>query len=487
MKSLFISLLLLWLVPVTFGQSESPDVVRKIQQVETGLRSAVELAGEPIINYTITDRMKHYKIPALSIAVVNNGQIEWAKGYGYLSSDSLQKVDTKTLFQAASISKPISALGVLKLVEQGKLSLDTDVNQDLKSWKIKASRFTTQKPVTIRGLLSHTAGLTVHGFAGYGSGKAVPTLVQVLNGEQPANSPAVVSDTVPGSRWSYSGGGYVVLQQLIEDVTGQSFADYMQKTVLTPIGMSDRSTFQQPLPAPLRPNASIAHGSNGKRIPGDWHIHPEQAPAGLWTTPSDLARYVLTVQQSLAGQANAVLSRHMTEQMLIKQLGSHGLGPGISGKDDQLAFGHGGGNVGYRCFLYGFQRSGRGVVIMTNSDNGMDLVNEMLRSVSQVYDWQAFTPTIKKLAVIPTKQLAKLAGRYMGHGDRKPVLEVTVKDNSLQVKQSWNGYSYRLLPEAERAFFLEDDGAPFTFEVAADGTVKSLLAFGEDKWTRITD
>lgn len=487
MKSLFISLLLLWLVPMTFGQSQSPDVVRKIQQVETGLRSAVELAGKPIVTYTIADRMKHHKVPAVSIAVVNNGQIEWARAYGYLSTDSLQKADTQTLFQAASISKPISALGALKLVEQGKLSLDSDVNQYLKSWKVKPSRFTAQKPVTLRGLLSHTAGLTVHGFYGYGPGKAVPTLVQVLNGEKPANSPPVVSDTVPGSRWSYSGGGYVVLQQLIEDVTGQSFADFMQKTVLTPIGMSDRSTFQQPLPATLSQNASIAHGGSGKPIPGNWHVHPEQAPAGLWTTPSDLARYILHVQQSLAGQANPVLSRHMTEQMLTKNIGSHGLGPGISGKDNQPAFEHGGGNEGYRCFMYGFQRSGQGVVIMTNSNNGMDLVSEMLRSVCQVYGWQAFKPTIKKLAPIPTSQLTKLAGRYLGYGDQKRVLEVTVKERSLQVKQSWNGYTYTLLPEAERAFFLEDDGAPFTFEEAADGTIKSLLAFGEDKWTRITE
>ncbi|MBC3788564.1 serine hydrolase domain-containing protein [Spirosoma utsteinense] len=487
MKYLFISLLLLWLVPITVGQPQPPALTRTIQQVETGLRSAVELAGQPIATYSIADRMKHYKIPAVSIAVVNNGQIEWAKAYGFLRADGTQKVDTQTLFQAASISKPISALGALRLVEQGKLDLDTDVNKYLTSWKVKPSRFTSEKPVTLRGLLTHTAGLTVHGFNGYGPGKAVPTLVQVLNGEKPANSPAVISDTVPGSRWQYSGGGYVIVQQLIEDITGQPFADYMQQTILTPIGMSTHSTFRQPLPAELQQNTSIAHANNGTRIPGDWHVYPEQAPAGLWTTPSDLARYIISVQQSLAGTATPVLSQSMTRQMLTKHLGNYGLGPGLGGKDSLMTFGHGGGNEGYRCFLYAFQQTGQGVVIMTNSDNGMDLINEMLRSVSQVYDWKVFKPTIKKLAVIPPEQLMKLAGRYVGQGDRKPVLEVTVKGRSLQVKQSWDGHTFTLLPEAERAFFLEDEGAPFTFDVAADGTINSLLAFGSDRWTRINE
>lgn len=484
MKYLVLLLLLIWLTPIAFGQHRPADVEQRIKQVENGLKPAVQLVDKPVIAYSIAERMAHYHVPAVSIAVVNNDTIEWAKAYGYLSSDSTQKADTQTLFQAASISKPISALGALKLVEQGKLALDTDVNQYLKSWKIKPSRFTAQKPVTLRGLLTHTAGLTVHGFGGYVIGKPVPTLVQILNGEKPANSPAVVSDTMPGARWKYSGGGYVILQQMMEDVTGQSFSDFMQRTVLIPVGMS-RSTFQQPLPEALLANATVGHYSNGRRITGGRNTYPEQAPAGLWTTPTDLARYVLSVQQSLRGTNKLVLSKTMTEQMLTKHMGDHGLGPGVSGEGDKTAFGHGGGNAGYRCFLYAFAHSGQGAVIMTNADSGMELSNELLRSLSTTYGWPTYKATVKKLTSLTPEQLTKLAGRYVGYGDRKPVLDVSVNDNGLRVKQSWDGYVYTLLPESERSFFLEDDGAPFTFELAADGTIASLLAFGEDRWTKL--
>ena len=399
MNYLFTILLLLWLVPVSFSQVQSTDIDRKIQQIEMGLMPAVQMDGQPPIRYKLADRMRLMNVPAVSIAVVNNGKIEWAKAYGYLGADSLQKADTETLFQAASISKPIAALGALKLVEQGKLSLDADINNYLKSWKIKPSRFTEKQPVTLRGLLSHTAGLTVHGFGGYSKGKDIPTLVQILNGDKPANSPAVVSDTVPGIRTKYSGGGYVVMQQAVEDVTGEAFPDFMQKAVLAPIGMT-HSTYQQPLPELLKANASIAHFGNGKKIPGDWNTYPEMAPAGLWTTPSDLARYIIEVQQSLKGKANHVLSESMTKAMLSGPLGSHGLGPGVEGKAETLAFTHGGSNAGYKCQFYALAEKGQGVVIMTNSDRGMELISELMRSVSSAYGWSGFKPVTKKLAQV---------------------------------------------------------------------------------------
>ena len=484
MKHYFTALLLLWLIPASFSQSVSPDVARKIEQVETGLMPAVQLAGNPIIQYTIAERMRTFRIPAVSIAVVNNGKLEWAKAYGYLSADSTQNADTQTLFQAASISKPIAALGALKLVEQGKLGLDTDINQYLKNWKIKPSPFTAEKSVTLRGLLSHTAGLTVHGFGGYSKGKSLPTTIQILNGEKPANSPAVVSDTTPGVRWKYSGGGYVVMQQAVEDITGEAFPALMQKTVLTPIGMS-HSTYEQPLPESRWKNASIAHFGNGKKIPGDWHTYPEMAPAGLWTTPSDLAAYIIEVQQSLKGKANHVLSESMTKDMLTKQLGNQGLGPGLTQKNDVLAFGHGGSNAGYKCQFYALTNTGQGVVIMTNSDRGMDLISELMRSVANAYGWSEFRSVTKKVVTLKPEQLDRLVGKYEGDGNKKPVLEITRQDNALRVRQSWDNYTFALLPESDLKFFVKDDGGPFSFEKTADGTITGLLAFGQDHWTRV--
>lgn len=449
-----------------------------------GLMPAVQRAGESPVRYTLADRMRRMNIPAVSIAMVNNGKLEWAKAYGYTSADSLQEANTQTLFQAASISKPIAALGALKLVEQGKLSLDADINQYLKHWKIKPSRFTTKQPVTLSGLLSHTAGLTVHGFGGYPTGKQLPTMVQILNGEKPANSPPVVSDTVPGVRTNYSGGGYVVMQQAVEDVTGESFPDFMQKAVLGPIGMT-HSTYQQPLPESLKANASVAHFGNGKKIVGDWNTYPEMAPAGLWTTPSDLAQYIIEVQQSLKGNANHVLSEQMTKAMLTNQLGGHGLGPALAGKGDALAFSHGGSNAGYKCQFYALAGLGQGVVIMTNSDRGMELIDELMRSVSSAYGWSNFKPVTKKVIQLSPQKLVALAGKYTVKGQPNLIMEISAGKNELRVKQLWNRFEFSLQPESALDFFATDDGEPVKFETAADGTIIGLLAFGREHWTKM--
>jgi CubicO group peptidase (beta-lactamase class C family) len=236
---------LLW--HLCFSQITYSDVTSKIQQVENGLRYAINIDGELSLTFTIDERMKHYYVPAVSIALINDGEIDWAKAYGYLDVNLVKKVDTLTLFQAASISKAVPAIAALQPVEQRKIDLDENVNTYLRTWKVKNTSFTESKPVTLRGLLSHTAGLTVHGFHGYAQGEALPTLVQILNGEEPANSRAIISDLIPGTVWRYSGGGYVLMQQLLEDVTGCDFPTLIQRSVLSAIGMK-HSTFQQPLP-----------------------------------------------------------------------------------------------------------------------------------------------------------------------------------------------------------------------------------------------
>ncbi|CAF4323353.1 unnamed protein product [Rotaria sp. Silwood2] len=329
--------------------------------------------------------MKHYHVPAVSIALIHNGEIEWTKVYGYLGADAVKKADEFTLFQAASISKAVAAIAALQLVEQNKIDLDEDVNTYLKTWKIKNSSFTEKKPITLRGLLTHTAGLTVHGFNGYAQTEELPTLIQILNGEKPANSPAVISDLVPGSVWRYSGGGYVLMQQLLEDVTGSEFPTLMQRSVLSSIGMN-RSTFELALPFLWPEQASIGHDSSGKKISGNWHRYPESAAAGLWTTPTDLARYLIAIQKSLRGGSKQVLSKQMTEKMLTKHLGDWGLGPALYGDNDSLVFGHTGGNEGYRCLSFSYAYSGEGVVIMTNGNDGMDLIMEIKERREKVFD-----------------------------------------------------------------------------------------------------
>jgi CubicO group peptidase (beta-lactamase class C family) len=426
--------------------------------------------------------MKHYHVPAVSIALINNEEIEWAKAYGYLSMDAMKEVDTLTLFQAASISKPVSAIAALQLVEQRKIDLDENVNKYLRTWKMKNTSFTETKFVTLRGLLTHTAGLTVSGFGGYAQGDALPTLVQILNGEKPANSPAIVSDLVPGSLWRYSGGGYVVMQQLVEGITECDFPTVMQRSVLSSIDMK-HSTFQQTLPPLWQQQASVGHQSGGKKVPGNWHIYPESTAAGLWTTPSDLAKYAIEVQKSLQGKSNQVLSKQMTEEMLTKHLGDWGLGPALHGDNDSFVFSHSGGNEGFRCFLLAFAYSGKGAVVMTNSDDGLDLIDEIIRSIAVTYDWNDYKPVTKTYVTLTPSKLATLAGAYLMNQQNLTLL-LTVQENYLLAKQLWDEQTFSLYPESDLDFFVKETGYLIKFESSIDGTITGLLLSGE-KWTKV--
>jgi len=235
----------------------------------------------------------------------------------------------KTLFQAGSISKPVAAAGMLALVQQGKLSLDEDVNLKLKSWKVPENEFTREQKVTLRRLASHSAGLTVHGFPGYDIDEKVPTLVQIFNGEKPANTAAIRVDFVPGTDERYSGGGITIEQQLMIDVSGKAFPELMKETVLDKIGMSD-SSYQQPLP-PAR--AAITAGGaygDGKAVHGKWHVYPEMAAAGLWTTPTDLAKFAIEIALAKQGKSHKVLSQTTVQEMLKPQSKDFGIGFGLS-------------------------------------------------------------------------------------------------------------------------------------------------------------
>jgi CubicO group peptidase (beta-lactamase class C family) len=325
-------------------------------------------------------------VPGVSIAVVNDYRLDWAEGFGVLKAGESQPVTPTTLFQAASISKPVAALAALRTVELGKLLLDEDVNPRLTSWHIPDSQLASGRPVTLRRLLSHTAGLTVHGFAGYASDESLPTLQQVLSGSPPANSSSPKLLVKPGYMFKYSGGGYCVVQQLLIDVTGVPFPDYLRQQVLDPLEMT-HSTYEQPLPANLRGNAATAHREHAVPIAGGWHVYPEMAAAGLWTTPSDLVQVVVDVAGSATGRTGKVLSSGMVTEMLKPQLDKYGLGFAVRGQDRAFTFSHGGSNKGYRCLLIGVPATGQGCVVMTNSDTGSALLPEVAAAVSQAYDW----------------------------------------------------------------------------------------------------
>jgi len=322
---------------------------------------------------SVAREMKERCFPGISISIVKGGRIVRSQGYGRKDKVSGGPVTPQTLFQAGSISKPVTALAALTLVEKGKLSLDADVNGLLRSWKVPDNEFVRKQKVTLAGILSHSAGFTVHGFRGYSADGRLPTLLQVLDGQRPANSAAIRVAFTPGSRCQYSGGGYVVLQQLLVDVTGRPFPDFMADAVLRPLGMS-RSTFEQPLPEALALWAASGHAEGGARVQGGWRVYPEMSAAGLWTTPDDLCRFIASIQSAWKGRNGGIISPSMARTMLTRRIDVYGLGFRL--EKGGATFFHGGRDEGFDAFLYA--SADVGVVIMMNANDSAGALGRLL-------------------------------------------------------------------------------------------------------------
>ncbi len=355
--------------------------------VESALLPTFTIRGAPVARRSLADRMAELGVPGVSVAVLVDGEIAWARGYGLADVESGRPVTPNTLFQAASISKPVAALAALRLVESGRVDLDGDVNAHLTSWRLPGNEFTEGAPVTLRGLLTHRAGLTVWGFPGYGPDEEAPDGSGVLDGR--GNTDPVRVYKAPGESWRYSGGGYTVMQQLVADVRGAPFATVMREEVLDPIGMS-RSTYEQPIPPERQDDIATGYRADGERVPGGRHTYPEQAAAGLWTTPSELALYAREMQRAWRGESDLVLGEALAREMLTPDADDWGLGPAIS--EDGERFRHGGSNQGFRCTFAAYIEGDDGVFVMTNSDSGGELAAEIAITVAHAYGWSGPRP-----------------------------------------------------------------------------------------------
>jgi len=368
------------------GCQEFQSTNQRILQIENGLLTSWK---DPFWRrMKLSERMRHYNVPGVSIAVINNFQLEWAKGYGVLQAGSNDPVTPSTLFQTGSIGKPVVAAAALHFVQTGKLDLDENVNRKLSSWQIPANSFTARSDVTLRRLLSHTAGVTLPGVIGYAQGETLPTLHQMLGGDPPANTPPIHVDRVPGTQFHYSGGGYLIVEQLLVDLSGpgKTFPEIIHEVIFQPCGMTV-SVFD-PLPEELWDHAAAGHRAEGSPIPGGWFVYPEMGMGPFWTTPTDMARFVIETMLAYNGRSDQILSRNMVRTMLSPQIGTQGLGFGL-GDDgaDRFYFFHKGANEGYRTMLIAYPKRGQGAIIMTNSDNGDLLVEEIVKSLSVTYGW----------------------------------------------------------------------------------------------------
>jgi len=458
-------------VSTSAAQSPTPEVAQRITAVESGLTPIIEVAGRGL-RMTLLERMAYYGVPGVSIAVINDNKIEWAKGYGVLEVDRRTPVDTRTLFQAASVSKPVTALATLALIQRGVLELDRDVNDFLTSWKVPRSDSIPNFLVTVRGLMSHTSGLTPTGYVGYASGTRLPSLAQVLDGAKPSNTPPISVDELHGQGFHYSGGGYTILQQVISDATHQRFPDFMKQTVLAPLGMT-HSTYEQPLPKTIRRYAASGHRSSGRVIPGHWNVYPELAAAGLWATPSDLARFAIEIQQAAAGRSSGVVSQSMVTEMLTPQRGGPvGLGLFLRGSGGSIRFGHSGANEGFRVEFIAFVHHGQGAVVMTNSDTGGGLLSEIINAVAAVYRWPDYSADPKPLAQMDPR----VYDRYVGEYDVGPnqVFTVTREGDRLFI-QTPDHDRAPVFFESQTDFFLTMAAERIGFLMDGEGGVSGLV------------
>lgn len=452
----------------------------EIKSIENGLLERLQIKGEEEKKYNILERMEHYKVPGMSIAIVKDGVIHWAKGYGIANTETGALVDENTLFQAGSISKPIAALAALKLYENGDLDLQKNVNEYLKDWQIPENEFTTTEKVTIERLLTHTAGTTVHGFPGYDQTDSFPSDIEVLSGE--GNTGAVSVDVVPGSIWRYSGGGYTVMEKAVEDISGQSFDAYLSEHILTPMSMTN-STYEQPVSKKWQSNISAAYNGNGEITEGWWHNYPEQAAAGLWTTPSDLAHYCMEIQEILKGKENGVLKKSTVDLMLTKHKDRWGLGPSLRSEQDSLMFGHGGKNEGFTNNMIAFAHQGHAAIIMTNADNGGRLIGEIENAIAAAYDWPIGGRRIIEIISLPEAQLNNYLGDYrlVGQG-----LVVSFKLVEGMLTANTPIGTLKLSPMEGKKFIDLGTGTGFRFQVE-DEVVKGFEVNNGMKFVKVVE
>lgn len=463
--------LLLLLVPLQlFAQPGLDSISGKIKRVENSLNPSL-IFGDSLPNYNLEQRMRETHIKGLSLAVIKNYKIEWAKGYGWADSAENRKVNTETRFQAASISKSLNSMGILKLAEQGKLDTAADINQFLKSWQFPYDSVSKNKKITVLNLLSHTASLDIHGFPGYDRKDSFPTLIQVLNGERPANTKKVRSVGQPGKAFRYSGGGTTITQLILKDITGKDYAQWMQQNVLNPLGMRNSSYVQPPVDTA---NLATGYYNDGSPVPGKYHVYPEQAAAGLWTTPSDLARYMIDCQLTLKGEKGKILSTPMMKTRMTPYIDKNAaLGVFIEKKGDQTWFTHNGGNEAFLCTSWGSMENGNGVVIMINGED-FSVINELLSSVATVYNWDGFyKPEFRKSVFIPRDTLAG----YVGHFKMdKDTISLVMCGEQLCIQQNRQpATGYRVYFSDKTHFSIREEAATtFTLLFNESGKLEAL-------------
>ena len=451
------------------GQTPDGSTAHREKAVEENLRYLAVIKGHPEPGMSLVEQMSHLHVPGVSIAVIHGKRVDWSKGYGVARLGG-PPVSASTLFGAASMSKPVTAMAVLRFAQEGRIDLDADVNTYLKSWKIPANQYTKDHPVTVRELLSHTSGIGTHSGMIYDPDKGVPSVLEILEGKAPATTPPVRVESEPGKKYAYANGGYLILQLLITDLTGKSFAEAMKESVLAPLGMS-QSTFMAPLPPAEAANAATAYAEDGTSGTEPAHfVEPNAAAGGLWTTAIDYAKFVIELQKEYSGESHRVLNQKMAQMMVTPGMGPSesvwwGLGVSVGGARPNIYFEHGGSAV-FQCDMVGYP-SGDGVVVLTNGGGGGPLSGQIVRSVAQAYAWPDFQPVEHTVVHVDPSKFGRYGGTY-------DFIKVTQAGNHLMAEIPLGSKPQELFPESDTQYFLRDAPTRVLFDVKPDGSVTGL-------------
>jgi CubicO group peptidase (beta-lactamase class C family) len=464
---------LLALPLVTFAnQALAADPESAAARVQQRVLPAHYLEAEDV-GMSIARAMLEQDIPGLAIAFVDHGEIAWQLDLGYADLATATPVTSRTLFAAASLSKPVAAITSLALVDEGRLELDADIDGQLRGWQLPESEFTAREKVTLRRLIGHTAGIRNHLFKSFEPGAALPDTVQMLSGQPPSADPAIAIEAVPGERYRYSNPGYTIVQKLIEDASGQTFSEAVTQRVFTPLGMHE-SSFAQPLPKPLKSRVATGHAKDLSAYPH--RNFPFLAAGGLWSTPADLARFMAALMADARRDKGTILSSALADEVFARTELRLGFGKKL-GPGDALVFEHWGSNAGFTSYMVGSLADEQGLVIMSNSDRGFDLMASIARSVAREYDWPLLQPKVYEAMHLPVEQLLPFAGSYGTDAAPQDALEFSVIEATLQAREAGAGAAQPLVPVGESSFIAPAQNTLYEFIRGGDQRIR---------WVRVT-
>lgn len=414
---------------------------------------------------SITQMMAEDKIPGVSIAFIDNGKISWQKSYGYSNLTDSTKVTPNTIFNGASLSKPVTAMAALHLVDKGMLSLNEDINNKLKDWKVPENKFTEIEKVTLGRLIGHTAGFERYVQSSFFPNEEIPTIKQMLTGEKPSVDPPVSVVYVPGQKQVYSNPGYSVIEKLIEDVTEHDFNVAINELIFEPCGMV-QSSFQQPVPKELK--NLIATGYSNDLNPYPYKLFPFKAAGGIWTSPADLGKFLIALLKDYHSNTNIILSKTMAESVFHKSSERLGFAKIYNQEKEDLLFEHWGSNSGFTCYMVASLNKKQGVVIMTNSDNGTSFLSYVARAVAIEYNWDFLQPKVFEPIAMEELELNKFTGKFKG-GDE--VFEFAVVDGNLNFFNGTDNNS-KLIPVLENQFIQPNENILYEFLKNKEGEIK---------------